>query len=66
MGHFASVTMADSSGGESDKAPGIDWARLENELSAGALQSLQQHLQVMELIDLSHRSNILQLDCITE
>ena len=50
FGAFRLVAMANSSGSESDEALGIDWSILEDSLSAGALQSLQQHLKVMKLI----------------
>ena len=45
------MTMENSSGSEKDDSPEIDWTSLEDELSAGALQSLQQHLKVMKLVD---------------
>lgn len=59
--------MANSSGSESDETPGMDWAILEDELSAGALQSLRQHLKVKKLIDLwIYMGYQLQLECMLQ
>ena len=38
------------SGSENSEAPQVDWASLEGQLSAGALESLREHLQVTSML----------------
>ena len=37
--------MSEHSGSENGDTPQVDWEALEAELSAGALESLRQHIQ---------------------